>query len=227
MKTNSQLIADCYKSGGDPVVTAGGKFISCGLKSKGHTYLNADGFYNSSGSEMAQKNIADATKNLAIATKNASDVNARYNSAVVERDKARQDALDCDARRKQHNTGPGKDRACGNRDHLYAKWAARDKDVITVKSALDSANAAVAKANATLISSQEAAEKIKNADPQYALSQQQITANENLQQSALNASVAKEAAANKTRMYTLIGVAALALTGLLVWMKMGKKINPS
>jgi len=49
-KTNRELIADCYAGGGNPIVTAGGQFISCEVNSvtlkNSPTRLNAIGDTN-------------------------------------------------------------------------------------------------------------------------------------------------------------------------------------
>jgi hypothetical protein len=226
-RTNSQLISDCYAAGGSPVVSAGGAFVSCSLPQTNLRRFNAEGFYSASGNDaldMAQKNIADATKNLQVAQKIASDVLTRYNKAIVDRDIARSLAQECDAKRAQHNTGFGKNRACGNRGSLYSNWNTADRNVASLKATLDSANAAVTKANDALLSAQNSAEKIRNSDPNYALGQQKLIADQNAQQASLNASVAKQAGLHKTTMYILIGAGILVLTGLFVWMKKSKTV---
>lgn len=61
-KTNKQLIADCYASGGSPIVSGGGLFVKCDsvkIAPRVNTaMMGADGFYNADGTLM----VADVAK---------------------------------------------------------------------------------------------------------------------------------------------------------------------
>lgn len=157
---------------------------------------------------MATQTVQQLQAQIPALQKAVDDAAAALNSAVSERDRWKNEAESCDARRSQFSVSWKKDQACSlaNRDLYYANWDKYSKLITTCTNSYNLAKSKLDNLNAQINKVQQQDQQQLLSDPNYALQYQQQ------QSQAANETKKIEEAEKTKRMYFMIGgiVAGLA-----------------